>query len=305
MRPTAERLAAALADLPVVIDDAACVTRTVDVPAYGGPRPTSVVTVAGAGRTGTGEHVGWTAEAHAAFARTVERWDMRGGWRLGLLVHALRERDVEPYDRAAIEMAALELGLRQRATTLATLAGVTPRPVAVVVSFGRVADPVAEAARHPGAALKVDVDPAWPEAVWRGLGATGRVAILDWKGGGDAAAYAHALAALPDVLHEDPAPPYPAALAERVSLDAAITSPAALEGVAPRACNLKPARMGSVLDAVRAAARCERRDVAIYVGGMFEVGVGRRQLRDLAAVLCPAAPNDLAPIALAEPPPTP
>jgi hypothetical protein len=47
-------------------------------------------------------------------------------------------------------------------------------------------------------------------------------------------------------------------------------------------------------------ARCERRDILVYVGGMFEVGVGRRQLRDLASVLCPDAPNDLAAIPLAE-----
>jgi hypothetical protein len=33
---------------------------------------------------------------------------------------------------------------------------------------------------------------------------------------------------------------------------------------------------------------------------MFEVGVGRRQLRALASVLCPDGPNDLSPIPLAE-----
>jgi hypothetical protein len=197
-------------------------------------------------------------------------------------------------------MAAVELALRQRGTTLATLAGVTPAPVRTVVSFGRVADPAAEAARCPHDELKLDVDPAWSEGVWRGLGATGRVAILDWKGGGNADAYAHALAWVPDALHEDPAEPYPAGIAERVSLDARITEPSALDGVAPVACNLKPARMGSLLDAIRAAARCERRDIAIYVGGMFEVAVGRRQLRELASVLCPDGPNDLAPIPLAE-----
>jgi hypothetical protein len=38
---------------------------------------------------------------------------------------------------------------------------------------------------------------------------------------------------------------------------------------------------------------------------MFEVDVGRTQLRDLAAVLCPDGPNDVAPIPLAEPVPTP
>jgi hypothetical protein len=301
---SAERLAAALADLPVVIDDAACRSDAVAVPSYGGLRPTSIVTLGGAGRIGEGEHVGWTEKAHATFRRTLSRWDFGGGWRLALLTHAMRERGLHPYDRAAIEMAAIELALRQRSTTLATIAGVIPRPVDYVVSFGRVDDPAAEAARHPDATLKVDVDPGWPEGVWRALGATGRVAILDWKGTGDAAAYDHAQRWLPDVLHEDPAAPYPAGIAEGLSLDAPITEPAALDAAAPAACNLKPARMGSVLDAIRTAARCERRDIAIYVGGMFEVGVGRRQLRDLASVLCPDAPNDLAPIALAEPPAT-
>jgi hypothetical protein len=93
-----------------------------------------------------GEHVGWTASAHAAFARTLERWDLSGPWRLATLAHALRERGLDPYDRAAIEMAAIELALRQRGTTLATLAGVTPQPVRTVVSFERVADPAAVAA---------------------------------------------------------------------------------------------------------------------------------------------------------------
>jgi hypothetical protein len=300
VRDSAERLAAALADLPVVIDDAACRSDAVPVPSYGGLRPTSVVRLVGAGRIGEGEHVGWTDDAHASFQKTLARWDFGGTWRLALLTHAMRERGLDPYDRAAIEMAAIELALRQRATTLATIAGVIPRPVGFVVSFGRVADPAAEAARHPGVALKIDVDPAWSDDVWRALGATGRVAILDWKDTGDRAAYDRALAWLPDVLHEDPAPPYPAGIAEGLSLDAPVTDPASLDGMAPVACNLKPARMGSVLDAIRTAARCERRDIAIYVGGMFEVGVGRRQLRDLASVLCPDAPNDLAPIPLAE-----
>jgi hypothetical protein len=305
VRATPDRLAAALADLPVVIDHATGVAGAVDVPSYGGPRPTSTVTLAGAGRFGEGEHVGWTAAAHTAFLRTLDRWDFEGSWRIAGLVHALRERGLDPYDRAAIEMAAIELALRQRGTTLATLAGVVPAPVEVVVSFGRVADPGAEAARHPDAALKVDVDPAWPDDAWQGLAATGRVAILDWKGAGDAPSYARALAWLPDVLHEDPRAPYPAEIGERLSLDAPVTEPSALDGTAAVACNVKPARMGSVLDAVRTAARCERRGIAVYVGGMFEIGVGRRQLRDLAAVLSPDGPNDLAPIALAEPPANP
>ena len=305
MQTTAERLAAALADLPVVIDDATCRSSTVHVPSYGGPRPTSVVTIRGVGRRGEGEHVGWTDDEHAAFGRTIDRGDLGGSWRIGNLVHTLRERGLAPYDRAAIEMAAIDLALHQRATTLGALAGVTPRPVRWVVSFGRVADPVAEAARHPGRLLKIDVDAAWPEAIWRSLAATNRVAILDWKGSGHAEVYERALRSVPGALHEDPRAPYPAGIAARVSLDAPVTEPSALDGRAPAACNLKPSRMGSLLDAVRTAARCEQRGIAIYLGGMFEIGVGRRQLRDLAAVLCPEGPNDLAPIALAEPATTP
>jgi hypothetical protein len=305
VRATAERLAAALADLPVVIDDAACGIRTVLVPSYGGPRPTSTVRLTGAGRIGEGEHVGFTDDAHAAFQATLDRWDLGGSWRIASLAHAMRERGLHPYDRAAIEMAAVELALRQRATTLGTLAGVVPRPIRTVVSFGRVPDPAAEAARHPDVALKVDVDPAWPDAGWRALAATGRVEILDWKGGGDDASFARALAWLPGVLHEDPAEPFPADIGRTLAVDAAITEPAALDALAPVACNLKPARMGSLLDALRTAARCERRGILVYVGGMFEIGVGRRQLRDLASVLCPDAPNDLALVPLAEATTTP
>jgi hypothetical protein len=305
VRATAERLAAALADLPVVIDDAACGSQAVLVPSYGGVRPTSLVRLAGAGRHGEGEHVGFTDEAHAAFRKTLDRWDLGGSWRIAGLVHAMRERGLHPYDRAAIEMAAVELALRQRATTLGTLAAVVPRPIRTVVSFGRVADPAAEAARHPGVGLKVDVDPGWSDDVWRALAATDRVEILDWKGTGDDAAYTRALRWLPDVLHEDPAEPYPAAIAQAVAVDAPITEPSALDALAPVACNLKPARMGSLLDVLRTAARCGRRGIAVYVGGMFEVGVGRRQLRDLASVLCPDAPNDLAPVPLAEATTTP
>jgi hypothetical protein len=299
---TAERLRAALADLPIVVDRTGVAARAVVVPSYGGARPHSVVTLAGAGREGRGEHVGWTDAAHAAFRDAVARVPV-GGWRLGDWSAALA--GAHPYDRAALEAAAIDLALRQRATTLGALAGATPRPVRHVVSFARTDDPAAEAARHPGVELKVDVDPAWPDATWRALGATGRVAVLDWKGGGDAAAYARALEAVPGALHEDPAPPWPDGVRRRLALDAAVTSAGALAEPRPAACNVKPARMGGVLEALAAAAWCAARGVVVYVGGMFEVDVGRRQLRDLAAILCPDGPNDLAPIPLADAAATP
>ena len=60
--------------------------------------------------------------------------------------------------------------------------------------------------------------------------------------------------------------------------------------------NLKPARMGGVLEALACATRCAAEGIALYMGGMFEVGVGRTQLRALAALLCPDGPNDIAPL---------
>jgi L-alanine-DL-glutamate epimerase-like enolase superfamily enzyme len=281
---TAERLAT----LPLVVDDVQVRSASVPLAAYpGARRPHSVVTLTGDGRAGVGEHVGWSDAEHAAFAQTAAAAP-RGRWQLGAWSAALAGT---PYDRAALEAAALDLALRQRGTSLFALAGVAPRPVRYVVSFARTADPVAEAERHPGAELKVDVDPAWDERVWRGLAALGRVAVLDFKG---AAGAARAHRWLPAALLEDAADP----IAPWASFDAPLRSAAALDRlpVRPAAVNLKPARMGGVLEVLRLAARCAAAGIAMYLGGMFEAGVGRRQLHVLAALLCPEGPNDVAPL---------
>jgi L-alanine-DL-glutamate epimerase-like enolase superfamily enzyme len=100
---------------------------------------------------------------------------------------------------------------------------------------------------------------------------------------------------------EDPcwtAGPWSPSLARRLSADAPIRhrDDVARLPVVPAAVNLKPARMGGVLAALDAAAACTARGIALYVGGMFEIDVGRRQLQALAALLCPDGPNDVAPI---------
>lgn len=64
----------------------------------------------------------------------------------------------------------------------------------------------------------------------------------------------------------------------------------------PAAVNLKVPRMGGVLALLQAAAFCEAEKTPFYLGGMFEVSVGRAQARELASLLAPQAPNDLAPI---------
>jgi O-succinylbenzoate synthase len=218
-----------------------------------------------------------------------------------------------PYDRAALEASAIDLALRQAATAPAALLHVEPRALRYVVSFARCDDPVSRArdeiARGAGFGLKIDADPDWSDRILAGLAALERVDVLDFKLTGRVADHERAHRLVPRALLEDPLPGerrWSPGVRGRLTADAAVTSASALEDLReePVAVNVKPARMGGVLEALDAVARCARRGVAVYLGGMFEVGPGRAQLHALAALLCPDAPNDVAPIALgdAEPP---
>jgi L-alanine-DL-glutamate epimerase-like enolase superfamily enzyme len=295
----------ALAALTVVIEESECDAGVVPVAGYpGGGRPTSLVELRGRGEIGRGEHVGWTESAHEAFCARVAGMP-RGRWRLGAWTAAMALGTSDPYDRAALEASAIDLALRQANTSLFHVAGMEPRPVRYVVSFERVPDPSARAQMECGEVeLKIDADPAWPEATYHALASCGRVAILDFKGTGTRADHERAHQALPEALIEDPRfddHPWSASLCRRLSCDAAVTSAAALSRlpVRPAAINLKPGRMGGVFEVLACAARCAAEQLAVYVGGMFEVSVGRAQLRDLAALLSPDGPNDLAPLAIA------
>ena len=299
----AHALHAALLDLPFVIETVGCSVADVEVASYPGrARPTSVVRV-GEGR---GENVAWSKGAHEDFRDRVAQVP-RGRWRLGTWTAAIAARFRDPYERAALEAAAIDLGLRQRGTDLGGLVGAEPHPARYVISFERVADPGARAADEPAEiGLKIDVDPAWDEGTLAALGATGRVAVLDFKGAGTAVDAERAHDAVPRALVEDPGGSvWSSALRRWLSFDGAVTSAAALEElpVRPAAVNLKPARMGGVLELLACAVRCAERDIGVYLGGMFEVGPGRRQLAALAALLCPDAPNDIAPLVGSERPP--
>jgi L-alanine-DL-glutamate epimerase-like enolase superfamily enzyme len=304
--PTAERLRALLAALPVVIDEATCTAGAADVPSYPDePRPTSVVTLAGCGAYGRGEHVGWTAAVHARFRDETVPQMPAGAWTVQAWSAAVAARTDDAYERAALEAAAIDLALRQAGTTCAALLGVRPRPVRYVVSFGAEADPLAALAAEPHAECKLDAGGAWSDDVLAALGTSGRVAVVDWKTGGDTAEHARLHRALPSALIEDPGAAAgawrTAAFAGRVSADGWLERAADLDALpgAPAAVNVKPGRMGGVLEALALAARAEARGIAIYVGGMFVVGPGRSQAQVLAALLSPDGPNDVAPIAVA------
>ena len=302
MPATPEALHTALGALVVTIDQAGADVRAVEVPSYpGGPRPSSVIALRGAGAVGRGELVAWTDAAHVACRdRTLPRIP-RGRWEVAAWSAVLAKEVDSPYERAALEAAAIDLALRQHGLTLFRLVGQAPRAVRYVVSFGQVADPAAEARNQGDVELKVDADPSWSDATFDALARAGRIAVLDWKNGGGRTDHERAHHILPDALVEDPcweAAPWSDGVARRLAADTPLTGATAVHRlpVRPAAANIKPARMGGVLEAIAGAAACQKLGIAVYLGGMFEVDVGRRQLQALAALLCPDGPNDVAPI---------
>ncbi|HEY3947262.1 MAG TPA: hypothetical protein VGL78_18705 [Solirubrobacteraceae bacterium] len=228
--------------------------------------------------------------------------------------------------RWTFESAALDLALRQSATSLPEVLGRTPQPVRFVNSFG-LGDPpdidkVANLrAMHPTVGFKLDVAPSWTQEIMDRVAAVEGVATIDFKGqygleikdeAGLLAMYERTLATFTDVVFEDPHN-HPVVLAllkpiaDRVSYDAPITSVESI-GATPievRIVNIKPCRVGRLQELSRLYAHCEAAGIEMYNGGMGELGVGRGQAQLLASLFHPGAPNDIAPsdYNLEDPPP--
>ncbi|MEP6653290.1 MAG: hypothetical protein ABJA82_08025, partial [Myxococcales bacterium] len=201
------------------------------------------------------------------------------------------------HERAALEAALIDLALRQAGSSLAQLTGVEEAPLRSVISFAACADPVAVIRLHRAAGyqgeFKIDVDPSWDQATREALARQGGVAILDFKQRGtsaDAAALSGLFAA---TIFEDPPP---GTVHERVSRDIPLGNAGAVATAvaAGEAVNLKAPRMGGPLELLRGLDLAVSARAAAYFGGMFEVNVGRAQARQLAALFCGDAPNDLA-----------
>jgi L-alanine-DL-glutamate epimerase-like enolase superfamily enzyme len=321
--PTPGELAERLAALPILIEGHSVETGSVAIEGYyrSQPRPTGEVSLIGGGHVGRGENVDWTSEDQALFAALcdglVPRIGSHGRAAVGELSSSLLESGARPHHRAAIEAAAIELALRQTSTDLFHLADRPPRQVRHCWSIGREAvdrDGTLTAIERllesePEARIKIDCLPAgWPEPTWRALAAKGRIVVVDFKREGSAGQVALAHRHLPEAWLEDP----PAAAIEgsdrtglppswlaRVALDGYVHAVVDLDDppIRPAAVNVKAPRVGGPLEALRCLDRCEDQGWHAYLGGMFEVGVGRRQARDLASLFTPDAWNDLAPLA--------
>ena len=318
VRITPGELGRRLGALPVEVTALEVRIGAVTLPDYpDGPRPTSTVQLSGQGHHGFGENVGFAAEDRQAFASRCRGLSaMVGGRRHGppatvqetmaawaaAVAAPMAQGEVAVAARAAHQRAALEAALidlgppagrhqpgasHGRGRGAAALGAV----VCGVRRSGR-GDRRHRAAGYRGE-FKVDVDPSWDQATREALAGQGGVAILDFKQRG-ASADAMALTGLfAAAIFEDPPP---GTVHERVSRDMPLGNAAAVATAvaAGEAVNLKAPRMGGPLELLRGLHVAVSARAAAYFGGMFEVGVGRAQARQLAALFSGEAPNDLA-----------
>jgi L-alanine-DL-glutamate epimerase-like enolase superfamily enzyme len=275
-------------------------------------RVTTLVRLAGGGQEGLGEDVTWYPEAHDREQAAGAIRPLAGRWTLDSFSSSLPIE--EPHRRWAYESAALDLALRQAGLSLADALGRPRRPVAFVVSPGLgdppSADPLLRRLElYPGLRFKLDPSDTWTDELLAELAATSAVVTLDLKAyyahdavPHDPELYRRVAEAFPEALIEDPAQaPDTLAVLEpyrgRVTWDAPIHATADVEHLPwpPRMLNSKPSRFGSLRELLDFYDYCAARDIALYGGGMFELGVGRSQIQNLASLFHPDALNDVAP----------
>jgi L-alanine-DL-glutamate epimerase-like enolase superfamily enzyme len=315
----------AVKDLPIAIESSSFEALVPSGPTTGlEDHSTTQLRLRGRGEEGVGEQVGM---GEAQESLRASDFPLTGEWATlaDFLAH-VEAIDMWPeppeyelqrnWRRWTFESAALDLALRQSATSLPEVLGRTPQLVTFVNSFG-LGDPpdidkvANRRAMHPTVGFKLDVAPSWTQEVMDRIAAVEGIATIDFKGQyglevEDEAAllamYERTLATFAAVVFEDPHD-CPAVLelltpiAERVSYDAPITSVASL-GATPievRIVNVKPCRVGRLQELSRLYAHCESAGIEMYNGGMGELGVGRGQAQLLASLFHPGAPNDIAP----------
>jgi L-alanine-DL-glutamate epimerase-like enolase superfamily enzyme len=295
----------------------------------GRTRRTTVVRLRGQDEEGTGEDVTPTESDQLAFQSAPRALPLAGIWTLDSLSAHIETLDLFPspppfhafrsFRRWAFESAALDLALRQAGRSLADVLGRHARAVTFVNSLRLPNPATTEPIRRrlqlqPGLRFKLDPTPDWSDDLTAEIAATGAVAILDLKGqypphtpvaqAADPNLYARLANAFPDAWIEDPTlgPATNRILRlhrDRITWDAPIRTVSDIEALPfhPRALNMKPARIGALRALLEIYDYCERQGIAMYGGGMLELGPGRGQIQYLASLFHPDAPNDTAPVA--------
>jgi hypothetical protein len=321
-----ESLWSRIADLPLVVESHLIERLEAPAPAE---RVTYLVRLRGRGAEGLGEDVGGDMlDGDGAFLAAAPALPLAGEWTLATFAAHLAGVDVWPqppeWDMArrwrnwAFESAALDLALLQAGIGLPEALGREAAPVRFVNSLG-LGDPPEIGAvgrrleRYPDLRFKVDAQASWSPELTAAVAGTGAVDVVDFKGRYGLpvedefaliAMYETVLDRFPGAILEDPHDRTDVAAlvaphAARVSFDAPIATAADVERAdfGARTVNVKPSRIGSVRALLDVYAHCERAGIAMYGGGMGEVGVARGQIELLASLFHADASNDVAPSA--------
>lgn len=314
-----------LSGLEVLIEDYS-LSGLVQSVSSGFERKSTLICLRGGGQEGIGEDVTYDAVDHDVLQSAGPTLPLAGRHTLASFSELLAGLDLfrqapqrevsRRYRTWAYESAALDLALRQAATTLHEALGRTPAPVRFVVSLRLGEPPTMEPLRTrlaicPELGFKLDPTSSWDEALIAELVATGAVDSVDFKGlyegsivdqPADPVLYERVVTAFPRAWIEDPklTEQTDALLAPhraRFSWDANIHSIADIEGLPhkPGMVNIKPSRLGGLKILLDAYDYCAQHGIGNYGGGQFELGVGRGQNQYLASLFHPDAPNDVAP----------
>ncbi|WP_336001717.1 hypothetical protein [Halorientalis halophila] len=319
-----------VADLPLAVEEVDLRLRERDT-SSGFARATTTVALSGNGETGLGEDVTYeTADQRELVESGLP--DLTGEYTfrefsdlvgdLDLFPSPPEREDFRHYRRWAVESAGLDLALRQQGTDLATVLDRSYDPVTFVVST-RLGDPPTTDRLErlldlrPDLQFKLDPTTDWTPDLTAAVADLAPVRICDLKGQyegtevdapADPDLYELVLDSFPEAVIEDPrltdeTRPLFEGREGRVSWDAPITGLESVEALPfePDWLNIKPSRFGSVRSLFETIEYCLDRDVRMYGGGQFELGVGRGQIQALASLFYPDGPNDVAPGAYNDP----
>ncbi len=325
-----------LAELPIEVDAYTLEGRRAEV-AAGLQRVSTLVHLHGGGLQGSGEDVVYDAEDQVAFQAAGPVHQLAGRYALAELCELIESLDLFPvapkhevsrlYRVWAFHSAALDLALRQADKPLHAVLDREPAAMRYVCSVRLGEPPTLEPVTlrlrlDPTLLFKLDATSSWTPELIDALVRSGVVEAIDFKAfyhgtivdqSPDPLLYQRVVDAFPDAWLEDPDVVDPATAEvlaghhDRITWDAPIHSIADIESLpfAPRMVNIKPSRIGRLVNLCAAYDYCSEHRIGAYGGGQTELGAGRGQAQYLASMFHPDAPNDLAPSAYnaAAPPP--
>jgi hypothetical protein len=284
-------------------------------------RVSTVLRLRGTGHEGVGEDVSYDAGDQDRLQEAGPTQQLAGAWTLESFCDHLATLELWPapaqhppsvlYRVWAYESAALDLALRQAGLTLPAVLDLQAQPLRFVNSLGLGDPPSVEriarrVALNPTVGFKLDAEVSWTPEIVGELASLDRVRTVDFKGRYGlevpdtdtlVAMYRAVLDAFPDAVLEDPhdLPEIDAVLEpvrDRVSFDAPITRVA---DITTRTINVKPTRIGGLRPLFEIYEHCAANGIAMYGGGMGEIGIARGQVELLASLFHPDADNDVAP----------